>query len=81
MLKTKNKEKVINLISKKDDKQKIKIIKELADFNESKELLNFVLDFYDFDKKKTVFISGNIQHKIKIEDKLKLDFKNEQKKS
>ena len=71
LLKKKTKEEVIFLINQIEDKQKLKVTEKLADFQENKELLNFILDFYDFDKQRTIFFkSETIQ--LKIEDKLKL---------
>ena len=69
LLKTKNKEEIIHLISKIDDKQKLEVIKKLADFIKNKELLNFILDFYDFDTHRTI-ISNSETIQLKIEDNL-----------
>ena len=71
MLKKKSKEEVIFLISQIEDKQKSEVTKKLADFIENKDLLNFILDFYDFDKQRTI-ISKSETIQLKIEDKLKL---------
>lgn len=71
LLKKKSKEEVIFLISQIEDKQKSEVTKKLADFIENKELLNFILYFYDFDKQRTI-ISKSETIQLKIEDKLKL---------